>query len=95
VAGREDEAIAIRPVRIGGVELHDLGEQYRRDIGDAHRQARMAGIGLLDRVHCQGADGIGHVVGRRGIGHLCSLAVRSQGRKTGSFEPVGPNGAEA
>jgi hypothetical protein len=42
------------------IELHDLGEQHRGDVGRAHRQAGMAGIGLLDRIHGQGADGVGH-----------------------------------
>jgi hypothetical protein len=44
-----------------GIELHDLGEQHGGDVGAAHRQAGMAGIGLLDRVHGQGADGVRHV----------------------------------
>ena len=71
VASREDEAVAVRPVRVGRVELQELGEQHGCNVGGAHRQARMAGIGLLHRVHGKGADGIGHVAGLFGgiMGH--------------------------
>jgi hypothetical protein len=48
---------------IGGVEFQELGEQHGGDIGRAHRQAGMAGIGLLDGIHRQRADRIGHTVG--------------------------------
>ena len=42
VAGRQDEAVAVGPVRLRGVELHELGEQHRGDVGHAHRHAGMA-----------------------------------------------------
>ena len=63
VAGRQDEAVTVRPVRVGGVELEELGEQNGGNVRGTHRQARMAGIGLLHGVHGKGADGIGHVAG--------------------------------
>ncbi len=69
VAGRQDEAVAIGPVRVGRIELHDLGEQHRRYVRHAHRQARMTRIGLFDRIHREGADGVGHIFGGGGIGH--------------------------
>ena len=61
VAGRQHEAVAIGPVRIGGVEFQELREQHRRHVGRAHRQAGMAGLGLLDRVHGENADGVGQI----------------------------------
>ena len=60
VAGGEHEAVAVGPVRVGGVELQMLGEEHRGDVGRAHRQAGMAGIGRLHRVHGKDADRVGH-----------------------------------
>ena len=42
VAGREHEAVAVRPVRGAGVELQVPLEQHGRDVGHAHRHARDA-----------------------------------------------------
>ncbi len=60
VAGRQHEAVPVGPMRVGGIEFEKLGEQHRRDVGHAHRHARMAGLGFLDRIHRQEADGVGH-----------------------------------
>ena len=73
VAGRQHEAVAVGPVRVGGVELQELREQHRGDVGHAHRQAGMAGLRLLDRVHGERADGVreirmGDAIGG-GFGH--------------------------
>ena len=62
MAGREHEAVAVGPRRIGRVEFEEAREQHGGDIGRAHGQAGMAGIGLFDRVHCQRPDGIRHAV---------------------------------
>ena len=62
VAGREHEAVAIGPRRIGGIEFQKAREQHRRDIGRAHRQAGMAGLRPLDRIHGQRADRVRHAV---------------------------------
>ena len=43
VAGRQHEAVAVRPIRMLRVELQELGEQDRRHVGHAHRHAGMAG----------------------------------------------------
>ena len=69
VAGREHEAVAVSPFAVSGIELHDLGEEYRGDIGAAHGQARMAGVGFFDRVHRERADRIGQIVLLGCIGH--------------------------
>ena len=62
VAGREHETVAVGPGRIGRVEFEEAREQDGGDIGRAHGQAGMAGLGLLHRVHGQRADGIRHAV---------------------------------
>ena len=60
VPGRKDKAVAVRPTGVGGVELQELREQHGSDIRRTHRQAGMAGFRLLDGVHRQRADRIGH-----------------------------------
>ena len=62
VAGRQHEAVAVRPVRLLRIVFQIAGEQHGGDVGAAHRQAGMAGIGLLDRIHGQEADRVGHPV---------------------------------
>jgi len=79
MAGGEDEAVAVGPCGVGGIEFHELGEQHGGHVGGAHRQARMAGIGFLDRIHAQCADGVGHQAGllgriRRHAGGSSSLS---------------------
>jgi hypothetical protein len=61
VPGRQHEAVAVRPVRVERIELQEAAEQHGGDIGHAHGHAGMAGIGLLDGVHGERADGVGHV----------------------------------
>ena len=71
MSGGQDEAVTVGPVRVGGVELQELGEQHGRHVGGTHGQAGVAGVGLLDGVHREGTDGIGHVTGLFGgvLGH--------------------------
>jgi hypothetical protein len=47
-------------MRVGGIEFHELGEQDGGHIGRAHGQAGVAGIGFLNGIHAEGADGVGH-----------------------------------
>jgi hypothetical protein len=62
MAGGQYEAVAVGPGRIGRVEFKEAREQDGRDIGRAHGQPGMAGFCLLDRIHRQRADGVGHAV---------------------------------
>ncbi len=62
VTGREHEAVAVRPFQVGGIEFQEACEQDGGDIRRAHRQAGMPGLRLLDGVHREGADGVGHAV---------------------------------
>ena len=59
VTGREHEAVAVRPGRIGGIVLQIFGPEDGRGVGHPHRHAGMAAICRLDGIHRQGADGVG------------------------------------
>ena len=59
VTGGKHEAVAIRPMRVCGVEFEEARKQHRGDVGRSHGQARMAGIRLLNGVHAQGPYRIG------------------------------------
>ena len=69
VAGGQDEAVAVGPMRGFGVEFQESGKQHGGDVGGPQGKAGVAGIGLLDRIHRKGADGIGHLDLRRGVRH--------------------------
>ena len=80
VAGGQHETVAVRPRRIGRIEFEEPREQHGGDVGRPHGQARVAGSCLLDRVHRQRPDGVGHAVvlgarnrSRSGRGKACSL----------------------
>ncbi len=60
VTGGEHEAVAVRPCRIAGVEFQELREQDRGDIRGTHRQAGVARLRLLDGIHGERANRIGH-----------------------------------
>ena len=50
-ARREHEAVAVRPVRIGGVVAHVPREQHVRERRERHRRAGVSRLCLLHRVH--------------------------------------------
>jgi hypothetical protein len=56
---RQDEAVAIGPVGVGGIKLEVVLKKHRRHIGHAHRHAGMAGIGGSHGIQRQGANGGG------------------------------------
>ena len=60
VTGRQDEPVAVGPARIGRIEFVKPGPQRGRDVGHAHRQARMPGFRLFGRIDRQRADRIRH-----------------------------------
>jgi hypothetical protein len=62
VSGRQHEAVAVGPVRMLGIVLHEACKQHGSDVGCAHGQAGMARIRLFDRVHREEADGVRHLV---------------------------------
>ena len=58
VAGREDEAVAVRPCGVGGVVAHDAGPQHVGERCQRHGRARVPGVGPLGRVHGQAPDDV-------------------------------------
>ena len=71
---REDEAIAIGPDRIVGIEIEVTLPQRVDDRRHRHRGSRMTGTRLLHRVHRQGtnridAEAVERLSGRRSDGH--------------------------
>ncbi|EXI65582.1 MAG: hypothetical protein AW08_03102 [Candidatus Accumulibacter adjunctus] len=67
---REDEAVTIRPARIGRVVAQVATPEHFRDFGHPHRHPGVTGVGLLHRVHGEGADDTGQ--GGKWCGHDAS-----------------------
>ncbi len=79
VAIGEHETVAVGPLRVGRVVLEVLAPQRYGHVGHAHRGAGVAGLGLLNGIHSQRADGIGHH--RGGVCHGRRLRGVDGGRK--------------
>ena len=62
MTGGQDKAVPVGPIGFRRIEFEKFGEEDGGDIGHPHRHAGMAGVGGLDGVHGQGADGVRHVV---------------------------------
>ncbi|MGY4305896.1 hypothetical protein ACVIJ6_003139 [Bradyrhizobium sp. USDA 4369] len=60
VTGGQHEAVAVRPGGRCSIIFQHAGEQHGGDVGGAHRQAGMARFRLLDGIHRERADGVGH-----------------------------------
>ena len=58
VPGREHEAVAVGPGRVGWVVAHALAVEDVGDRRERHGGARVTGVGLLHRVHGEAADGV-------------------------------------
>jgi hypothetical protein len=65
VAVGQHEAVAIGPGGVRRVVAEEIVPQHLRYVRHAHRRAGMATVGLLDRVHGQGADRICQVSSAR------------------------------
>jgi hypothetical protein len=68
VPGREHEAIATRPVRIGRIETHEPRPQDVAHVGHAERQTRVSRVRLIDGVHREEADRVDRELIERGVG---------------------------
>ena len=55
---RQHEAVPVRPDRITRVEAEEALPQRVGDRGHTHRGSRVTRVGLLNRVHAQGPDGV-------------------------------------
>ena len=91
MAGRQDEAVAVGPRRVGGVVLHDPREEQVGDGSHRHRQPRVPGVGCLDAVHGQRADGVDAQAVDVGGGHG---RVVSRAGRLRNVEPAGRVGPE-
>ena len=69
VPRREDEAVAARPVRRGGIVAHLLRVEEVGNGREGHRGARVARVRLLDGVHREDADRVDRETSRVGRGH--------------------------
>jgi len=79
VAGGKHEAVTIGPARVGGIKFMKAGPQHGGDVGHAHGHAGMAGIGFLDGVDGEGADGVGErALGRGGARQDGGLGCQSR-----------------
>ena len=58
VAGRQDEAVVVGPVRRLGVVIHHPRPQDVRQRRQRHRRARVSGVGRLRPVHRQASDDV-------------------------------------
>ncbi len=58
VTARQHEPVAIGPVRPVGIVAQEAVPQRISRRRQGHRRPRMAGLGLFNRVHGQGADGV-------------------------------------
>src|SRR2546427_9653999 len=56
MARGEDEAVAVDPQRIGGIEAEELGPKDERHVGGAHRRPRMARLRALHGVDREELD---------------------------------------
>jgi hypothetical protein len=72
VAVGEHEPVAVRPQRVRRVVVQEPVPHGVRDRGQAHRRARVPGVGLLNGVHGQRADGVDARDVKRGeLAHGC------------------------
>jgi hypothetical protein len=62
------------PQRVGRVVAQVAVPQHLGDVGHAHGRARVAGLGLFDRINRQQADRFGHLVGHIGSGRSNGIA---------------------
>ena len=106
VARAEDEAVAVDPGRVVGVEGHGLAEEDRAHLGGAERQAEVAGLGRGDRVHREaarlvggGLEGLGRGRGDLWFGVVSCVVVAAWGGGLGGFffatrDAATPSGAD-
>jgi hypothetical protein len=61
VAVGQHEPVAVQPIWIRRIELHEVPEKNGRDVGHAHRRAGMTAFGLLHGIHGKEPNAIGHI----------------------------------
>ncbi len=73
VAAGEHEPVAVGPVRVLRVVVHDIGPQHVGQRGEGHRRARVAGVGGLGHVHGQASDDVDGALLEVVVGHAPTL----------------------
>jgi hypothetical protein len=54
----KNEAVAVPPLGVGRVELHDLGEESVSNGSKTHGGTRVARVGLLDHLSSDDTNGV-------------------------------------
>ena len=83
VTGAEDEAVAVRPLRIRRVVVHHVRVEEVRERRERHRRARMARVRLLHRVHRERPDGVDR--------KLFDVAIRHEAPRRAAAAVPAPN----
>ncbi len=84
VAGRQHEAVAVRPDRVSRVEAQELLPERIGDRCHRHRRARMAGVRLLHGIHRERANGVDGQAVDVGNGLRGARAPQVRGRRVGA-----------
>jgi hypothetical protein len=74
---REHEPIAVGPDRVLGIEAHDAVPDRVHQRRERHRGAGVSGLGLLDRIHRERANGIDRQLIHLLVGHRTYLCASS------------------
>ena len=72
MAARQHEAIAIGPMRIARIVSHRPREQHVAERRERHRSSGVTGLGFLNGIHGQRANGVDAKEIEIGAGH-CSV----------------------
>ena len=56
----QNEAVPLRPLRVGGIDAHFIEVERRQSVQAGQRSARMAGSSPMNRLHCKQARPVGH-----------------------------------
>lgn len=73
MAGGEHEAIAIKPVRILRIILHDFIIEYVTHRSTTHGQTRVTGVSFLDSIDSQESDRVDGLVNQFSVSFLKRL----------------------
>ena len=61
MAVRQYKTVTVGPLRVGRVVAQVIVPQYLGDIRHTHGRTRVAGLGFLNRIHAQRANGVGEI----------------------------------
>ena len=86
MAGREDEAVAVEPLRGIRAVAHRLAEEHGTDLGGAERQAEVAGIAGVDGIDGEASGFVGGLCEQGRIHGKMSCRERFRGAARGSVE---------